>query len=166
VDTRLPNQLLLRDVVEADLPLFFGQQLDREANYLAAFTAKDPTDRDAILARWRKALSDPTIIFKTIVLDDQIVGSVLSYEEATLPQVSYWIGQEHWGQGLATRALTAFLTHCNHARPLYARTVKDNHRSLRVLEKCGFTITGENKGFANARGTEVDEYTLILKSAT
>jgi len=162
----MTNSLHLRDVRETDLSIFFGQQLDREANYLVAFTAPDPTDRDDIFARWKKALSDPTIIFKTIVLDGQIVGSVLSYEEATLPQVSYWIGKEHWGQGLATRALTAFLTHCNHARPLYARAVKDNHRSLRVLEKCGFTITGENKSLANARATEVDEYTLILKSAT
>ncbi len=158
----MKNLLQLRDVLETDLSIFFGQQLDREANYMAAFTAKDPTDRDAIIARWKKVLTDPTVIFKTIVLDGQIVGSVLSYEEATLPQISYWIGKEHWGQGIATRALTEFLAHCHLARPIYARAVKDNHRSLRVLEKCGFIISGENKGFANARGTEVDEYTLIL----
>lgn len=158
----MTHSLHLRDVLETDLSIFFGQQLDREANYLAAFTSSDPTDRDDILARWKKVLADPSVIFKTIILDGQIVGSVLSYEEATLPQVSYWIGQEHWGQGIATRALTEFLTHCNLARPLYARAIKDNHRSLRVLEKCGFTITGERKGFAHARGSQADEYTLIL----
>jgi RimJ/RimL family protein N-acetyltransferase len=46
-------------------------------------------------------------------------------------------------------------------RPLYARVAKDNIASIRVLEKCGFTIYGEDKGFSNARGVEVEE--LILK---
>ena len=31
-------------------------------------------------------------------------------------------------------------------RPVYARAAKDNAASLRVLEKCGFTITGEGAG--------------------
>ncbi|MCD6050221.1 MAG: acetyltransferase [Verrucomicrobia bacterium] len=162
MDITVTNSLQLRDVRETDLSLFFGHQLDREANYMAAFTAQDPTDRDAIFSRWKKVLTDPTVIFKTILLDDQIVGSVLSYEEEALPQVSYWIGKEHWGQGIATRALTEFLMQCNLARPIYARAVKDNHRSLRVLKKCGFIITGEHQDFAHPRGTEADEYTLIL----
>ncbi len=34
--------------------------------------------------------------------------------------------------------------------------------SLRVLEKCGFRIIGEDKGFANARGREVEEFLLEL----
>lgn len=165
MNTHVPNQLLLRDVVEADLPLFFGHQLDREANYMAAFTAQDPTDRDAIIARWKKALTDPTIIFKTIVAGGEVVGSVLSYEEDGQPQVSYWLGKEHWGRGIATRALTEFLQSNNQTRPIYARVAQDNLRSLRVLEKCGFTINGESKGFAHARGTEVPEYTLILPAS-
>jgi hypothetical protein len=37
----------LRDVMEDDLPLFFEQQLDPEANRMAAFA---PRDRDAFLA--------------------------------------------------------------------------------------------------------------------
>src|SRR2546422_2342181 len=35
-----------RDVIGNDLPIFFDQQLDPDANYMAAFTAGDPTDRD------------------------------------------------------------------------------------------------------------------------
>ena len=48
-------------------------------------------------------------------------------------------------------------------RPIYARAAKDNFASLRVLEKCGFTITGYNKGYANARAAEIEEATLELK---
>jgi RimJ/RimL family protein N-acetyltransferase len=92
----------------------------------------------------------------------QVVGSVLSYEEASKPEVSYWIGKEYWGKGLATRALSDFLAHINKTRPIYARVAKDNIGSRRVLEKCGFTIMGEAKGFANARGQEIAELILVL----
>jgi hypothetical protein len=43
------NSFFLRDVVNDDLPIFFEQQLDQEANYMAAFTAKDPTNKEAWL---------------------------------------------------------------------------------------------------------------------
>ncbi len=39
----------LREVEEADLSIFFEQQLDPESNRMAAFTAKDPTDRGAFM---------------------------------------------------------------------------------------------------------------------
>ena len=44
--------------------------------------------------------------------------------------------------------------------PIYARASKDNLASIRVLEKCGFKITGHGKGFANARGKEIEEVVL------
>ena len=54
-------------------------------------------------------------------------------------------------------ALTALLRSVR-TRPLYARAAKDNIASIRVLEKCGFTVSGEDRGFANARDAEVDEF--------
>jgi len=157
----VPN-LSLRDVVEDDLPLFFDFQLDPEANSMAAFTARDPTDREAFTAHWNKILADPTTINQTIVCDGQVVGSVASYEESGKPEVTYCIGRAHWGKGIATRALTAFLSQVNTTRPIYARVAKDNLGSRRVLEKCGFQVTGETKGFANARGEEIEELLLEL----
>jgi RimJ/RimL family protein N-acetyltransferase len=65
--------------------------------------------------------------------------------------------------GIATKALAVFLSAVK-ARPLYARAAKDNIASLRVLEKCGFTITGYERGFANARGEEVEEVVLELRA--
>jgi RimJ/RimL family protein N-acetyltransferase len=157
----MPGTLFLRNVIESDLPIFFEQQLAPDANAMAAFTARDPTNREAFMAHWHKILADPTVIIKTIVCDELVAGSVLSYEEeARKPEVSYWIGKEFWGQGIATWALSEFLVHGNPTRPIYARVAKDNRGSLRVLEKCGFAITGEGKGFANARGREVEEFML------
>ena len=75
-------------------------------------------------------------------------------------EVTYWLGKAYWGNGIATRALSLFLDHVT-VRPIYGRTAKDNIGSRRVMEKCGFTVCGEGKGFAYARGKEVEE--LILK---
>lgn len=158
----MTNELLLRDLVNDDLPIFFEQQLDQEANYMAAFTAKDPTNREAFTAHWDRILADETVILKTILFDGQVAGSVSSYEEEGKPEVTYWLGKEYWGKGIATRALKEFLTHYSKARPISARVAKDNLGSRRVLEKCGFTVIGESKGFANARGQEIEELLLVL----
>jgi RimJ/RimL family protein N-acetyltransferase len=155
-----PN-VLLRDVTESDLPIFFEQQLDPEANQMAAFTVKDPADREAFTARWTRILGDETITIKTILFGGQVAGRILSFEQFGKPAVAYWIGKQYWGKGVATKALSAFLGHVK-VRPLYARAAKDNIASLRVLEKCGFTICGEDKGFSNARGQEVEEFILRL----
>ena len=156
------RDLLLRDVVEDDLALFFDFQLDPDANRMAAFTVRDPTDRAAFTAHWHKILADPTTTNRTIVCDGQVVGSVASYGEPDKPEVTYWIGSAYWGKGIATRALTAFLAQVDARRPIYGRVAKDNHGSRRVLEKCGFQVIGEVKGFAKARGEEVVELTLEL----
>ena len=157
----IPGQILLRDVVADDLPIFYEQQLDPEANYMAAFTSKDPTDREAFLQRWQRILNDGSITSKTIISEEQVAGSVSSYrdEEMEGPEVTYWLGRSYWGQGVASRALTAFLDIVQ-VRPIFARVAKDNPASRRVLEKCGFTVCGEGQGYANARGAEIEEFIL------
>lgn len=157
------RHLRLREVIETDILIFFEQELDPEANFMAAFTAKDPTNLEAFTVHWSRILADTTVIIKTIVLDDRVAGSVLSYEDNGKTEVSYWLGKEFWGQGIATPALREFLAHVNQARPIYARAAKDNLRSLRVLQKCGFLVIGEAKGFANARCQEIEEMLLELR---
>jgi RimJ/RimL family protein N-acetyltransferase len=90
---------------------------------------------------------------------------VASFEDAGQLEVTYWLGREFWGRGIATRALAALLEYQT-TRPIYARAAKDNAASLRVLQKCGFVITGEDKGYANARGEVIEEYLLTLAADT
>jgi len=145
-----------------DLPIFFEQQMDSAANYMAAFTAKDPADRNAFTAHWSRLLGDETVIKKTILFEGDVAGQVLSFERFGKREVCYWIGRQYWGKGIATQALSELLDHLK-TRPLYARAAKDNIASIRVLEKCGFTISGHDKGFADARGEDVEEVILKLK---
>jgi RimJ/RimL family protein N-acetyltransferase len=161
----MTSDFSLRDVVVDDLLIFFEHQLDPEATYMAAFTAKDPSDREAFANHWKGIMADDTVIIKTIVLNDQIVGHVLSYEESGKPEVSYWLGRAFWGQGFATQALKIFLAEVIKTRPIYARVAKDNLASIRVLEKCGFVVIDEAKGFANARGEEVEELVLERRAS-
>ena len=135
----MTSDVLLRDVTETDLPIFFEQQRDPAANQMAAFTAKDPADREAFTAKWAKILGDDTVTKKAILVNGQVAGSVSSFVAPWSGQleVTYWVGREYWGRGIATKALTAFLGHLK-ARPVYARAAKDNIASIRVLAKCGF----------------------------
>lgn len=157
----MPGDVFLRDVVEEDLAVFFTQQLDPEANYMAAFTAKDPADRAAFTAHWAKIRSDDSIVKKTILWGGQIAGSILVFPDQGRLEVGYWLGKGYWGRNIATRALLALLEEVK-TRPLYARVAKDNVASLRVLQKCGFIVIGEDTGYSYARGRDVEEYILGL----
>ncbi len=159
----MTRDVVLRDVTDGDLPIFFDQQLDSKANHMAAFTCEDPADRNAFDAHWTKILGDDTITTRTIVFGGNVAGHIASFERLGQPEVTYWIGKEYWGNGVATRALSAFLEYVK-VRPLYARAAKDNVASLHVLEKCGFAIVGDDRGFSNARGEEVEEFILALKA--
>jgi len=152
----LHNTVVLRDVADSDLPILFEYQKDPEASRMAAFLPRDPSDRDAFLMHWRRILSDPTKITKAILWNGQLAGTVGSFLLDGKPQITYWIGKEFWGNGIATQALTEFLRIVNN-RPLYASTANDNVASIRVLEKCGFAMRGTAKAFAKTRGAEIDE---------
>ena len=131
---------------------------------MAAFTSQDPADRAAFTAKWKQITTDDTVRVKTILFEGHVTGHIASFEQAGMREITYWIGREYWGKGIATTALAEFLTD-EKVRPLYARAVKDNVASLRVLEKCDFTICGDGKGYAHGRGEEVEEYILRLAPA-
>lgn len=151
----------LRDVLPGDLPTFYEHGRDPTAVHMAAFTAPDPNDRAAFDAHWARILANPFVATQTVLVDGTVVGSVGSYTDDGRREVTYWIGREFWGRGIATAALQAFLRQ-ETRRPLYARAAADNAASIRVLEKCGFVLIGRERGYANARGAEIDEVVMEL----
>jgi RimJ/RimL family protein N-acetyltransferase len=155
------ESVTLRDVEPGDLSVFFEQMRDPEAVQMAAFTAADPDDRQAFDRHWARILGEPNILIKTVLVDGQVAGSVISYDQDADLEVSYWIDRAYWGQGVATQALAKFLKIQTH-RPLYGRAAKDNVGSVKVMLKNGFKIVGEDKGFANALGRENVELVLML----
>jgi RimJ/RimL family protein N-acetyltransferase len=132
---------LLRDVIETDLPVFFEHQRDPEATAMADFPARD---REAFDAHWRRLLADDSLIKKTIVYEGEVAGSIGCWEQEGRRLVGYWIGQEFWSKGLATRALQE-LTGEVTQRPLHAWVATSNIASIRVLAKCGFVRVGSQE---------------------
>jgi RimJ/RimL family protein N-acetyltransferase len=155
-------ELTLRDVRDTDLPVFFAQMNEPEGLRMAAFTAKDPSDTALFHAHWARNRQDPAVTMRTVVGDsDEVVGHVAVFGPPEEREVTYWIGRQYWGRGAATAALRELLVIAAD-RPVHARAAADNLASIQVLKKCGFAVTGSARGFANARGEEVDEVLLAL----
>lgn len=158
-------RLILRPVLPTDMDAYFAMMGDPEAIQMAAFTPPNPDDRAAFDARWRRILSNPTGIVRTIVLVDEVgervAGTVSTYIDEGRTEVSYWTDRALWGQGIATEALRLFLDEITD-RPLFARAAADNAASLRVLESNGFARVAVEQGFAPARGATIDEVVLVL----
>jgi len=152
------NNVQLRDAVETDLQIFYGQQQDPEAIQMAAFPSRS---RDAFMAHWLKILVDDSVVVKTILVNGDIAGNIVCFDQLGEREVGYWLGKEYWGKGIASQGLTQFLEYIE-TRPLYAHVAKHNIASRRVLEKCGFKVAAEDKFFSKIFGKEIEEYVLIL----
>jgi len=156
----IPDMQLRKSSLQ-DLELFFTFQLDERARNMAAFTSKDTTNKQGYLNKYGPFLNDPTINMQTIVVDTKIVGSISKFEIEGEAELTYWIDNNHWGRGIAKEALRQFLL-LEKMRPIYGRTAFDNIASQKVLLHNGFIQTGMDKGFANARNMEIDEYIFKL----
>lgn len=150
--------ILLRDVLESDLPSLYEFQLDPEATAMAAFPSRD---HDAFMAHSAKIMADEKLVFKAIVCDGQVAGSLVSWPMEGEWEVGYWLGKEYWGKGIATQALTEYVKSVT-TRPLYAHVAQHNIGSRRVLEKCGFKVIGEDS-YTNPAGVSVEEFILKLE---
>ena len=74
------------------------------------------------------------------------VGYVPGHDvERYSAEIGYWLGEDFWGRGIATEALTLVTTHAftelNFLR-LFALPFADNPASVRVLEKAGYEREG------------------------
>ena len=152
------ESITIREVESSDLETFYEHQLDPEAIRMAAFV---PRDKVAFDAHWKKILNSPQNTNRTIVADGQVAGYIACFPDGEHMEVTYWLGREFWGRGLATQALNRML-HLVVDRPIFARAATDNIGSIRVLQKCGFKIIGKNKDFATGRGEDTEEYILRL----
>ena len=151
----MSENVRLRAVTQADLPALFDNQRDPEATAMAAFP---PRELDAFLAHRAKIDADPSTVTRVIVIDDEVVGDILSWVQDGDREIGYWVNRQHWGRGIATAAVAAFLTEVTE-RPLYAHVVLHNAASVRVLEKCGFRKLAAHELPAHA---DPGEFTLRL----
>jgi len=151
------SDILLRPVTETDLPIIFEQMSDSESSAMAAVPSRD---RETFNAHWAKIMANEDTIIRTIEVDGQVAGHLVSFMIEEEREVGYWLGRKFWGRGIASEALRQFLGVVK-TRPLFGRVAKHNLASKRVLEKCGFKFIGEDK-YTNRANEEVNEFVLRL----
>ena len=89
--------------------------------------------------------SDGNAVFLITLRDKTVIGACGVTVQEQTPELGYWLGVPHWGNGYATEALHAVIdyafTDLAH-KALQAGARVTNPASRRVLEKCGFQWTG------------------------
>ena len=148
----------LRTVEDRDLDVFFDHQADPQAVEMAAFSARD---EDQFAAHWARVRADDTKVVRTIMADGLVAGNIGSWQENGRQLLGYWVGREHWGRGVATRALALFVGEVS-IRPLYAHVAMHNAGSIRVLDKCGFRRDRAQEAEAPAPDDGIEELIFVL----
>ncbi len=127
----------LRPIIDADLNDMFAWESDPRGIAMAAFTRPDPSDRDAFDVHYERVLGNPDNTTRAIEADGVFVGTIASFTLEGDRELTYWIDSSRWGQGLATKALDAFLD-IERTRPLYGRVADYNLGSAKVLRQGRF----------------------------
>ena len=99
--------------------------------------------------------------------DGKLVGCIGVFRSAPADvwEVGYWVAEPSWGRGFATE-MVGCVVDATRPAPLAARVFADNPASLRVLQKCGFTVSGPERGHCMERQDWVDGWRLNLARNT
>ena|GEM_PF-3197382 len=147
----------LRPPSESDLHRLFEIQSDRASREMAGYPERD---WEAFQSHWEKNVVGSDAITRVIVIDGEmkreIVGQISLFSRDGLREVGYLIARSHWGQGIASIALKQFLSEVAE-RPIHAIVLPSNARSIRILEKNGFTLA--------QKSDEIWTYEIISSSA-
>lgn len=150
-------KLQLRDITEADLPALFEFQREPRTAQMAASPVRE---LEPFLTHWRtNILGSAHAGAKAIVVDDALVGHIMSWDGEGGRLVAYLLGEAHWGRGIASAALREFLARHELTRPLHAFVAVHNHGSRRVLEKCGFHAVGQPVTHEDGSGEQLFQLT-------
>lgn len=147
-----------RDFLEKWEPRWASDELDRAAWRLR-------------VRRYRDEISRGTGVPFLIELNDtgSIVGGIsvgnIRRGVAQSGQIGYWMGEPYAGKGLMGEAVGVLSRYCFESLRLHrieAACIPDNLRSIRVLEKAGFTREGLLRSYLRINGDWQDHYLYAL----
>ncbi len=160
----MPTEIRLRRTTAADVRMLHAFELDGPSNELAG---TKPRDWSTFHARWTEILADldgtaTGVTPRVILADGVVVGAVNIAPHDGSDSIGYWIAREHWGRGIATRAVALMLTEFT-SRPLYATAAGHNHPSIRVLQKSGFEVVSRSMTPETPRTVQRETVLLVLR---
>ena len=132
--------------------------------------ASDELERSGWRQRMRRYREDfaagnaiAYMIFETA--GGRLVGGItlgnIRYGVSQSAQIGYWTGERHAGRGYMQDAVRALVAHAFGAMRLHrieAACIPGNARSIRVLEKAGFTREGLLRSYLRINGVWQDHY--------
>jgi [ribosomal protein S5]-alanine N-acetyltransferase len=148
---RVMIRLAEQDDLDALLPLHSDAEVTRYIPHVHWATRADADAWYArLLERREKQSSVQCVIVKraTAHTAETVIGTALlfNFEAASgLAEVGYLLGREHWGQGYALEAITAFIDFAFSTldlRRLEATVDSRNVASNRLLQRLGFVREG------------------------
>ncbi|OGM41353.1 acetyltransferase [Aspergillus bombycis] len=75
-------------------------------------------------------------------------------------EIGYWVGQDHWGKGIATEAISAMTAwafeNFAHVLKLEAEVYDGNEASQKVLVKAGYQFEGRRRKAVEKKGVVLD----------
>lgn len=158
--------ITLNELKEADIASI-ARQLNNEnvARYLSSKIPFPYTESDA---KWFIEEGSKIGINKAIYFQNSLVGVTGmvpgSFEYERSGEIGYWLGQDHWGKGIATAAVTQLTNHvfehtqiCRLVAPVFG----PNHASIRVLEKCGYKLEAIQKQALFKHGKLYDSHVFV-----
>ena len=105
---------------------------------------------------------------KAIDLDGECIGVVgVRFGEFELQysaEIGYWIAEDHWGKGIGTEAVLKMTNNVFSETKivrLCAPVFSPNKASMRVLEKCGYTLEAIHRKAAFKNDEFMDEHIFI-----
>jgi RimJ/RimL family protein N-acetyltransferase len=145
------DRVVLRPIEESDrqarIALFTSPEVRRFVG-----GAKTPAEAEAATAVHGEPWWGYFVICDRV--SDEVIGTLSFARKTGDWEVSFQLAKAHWGQGLATEALSAALGWFfdGTAEPsVLAFTQQVNERSIRLLERVGGVVTAEvdYKGISN-----------------
>lgn len=117
-----------------------------------------------------RALADEFVanaIGHVIESGGEVIGAVGIARRDAAPNLGFWIGKRHWGNGLMTEAAAAyvgaFFDTTSRDETVYSSYLVENPASWRVQEKLGFIAVASCMLFNNARGVELPGMQTLLR---
>ena len=119
------------------------------------------------IRRYREEFSAGTAVAYLIfeASSDSLVGGItlgnIRYGVSQSAHIGYWMGERHAGQGYMQDAVRALVSHAFGAMRLHrieAACIPGNTRSIRVLEKVGFTREGLLRSYLRINGIWQDHF--------
>ena len=157
----------LRDFTEIDINSIavYANNIN-VSQYMASRMPYPYTKEDA--KWWVKIGSKEQGLNYAIDLDGECIGVVGvrfgDLEQQHSAEIGYWIAENHWGRGFGTEAIrkmTGYVFAETKTIRLSAPVYSPNTASMRVLEKCGYTLEAIHRKAAFKNDEFMDEHVYV-----